>query len=67
MAQKLVLVSPGLRGYEFRDPWVSARFAAMLQALGQQDLAGALEVFLTMWVDGPYRMSTQPDRIEARR
>jgi pimeloyl-ACP methyl ester carboxylesterase len=52
---KLVLVSPGLRGYEFHDPWVGNKFAAMISALGRQDLGGAVEVFLTMWVDGPYR------------
>ena len=45
---KLVLVSPGLRGYEFRDLWVGARFAAMRQALEGRDLAGAVEVFLTI-------------------
>ncbi len=55
LVHKLVLVSPGLRAYAFRDAWVGARFTAMLQALEQRDLAGAVEVFLTMWVDGPYR------------
>ena len=67
MAQKLVLVSPGLRGYEFRDPWVSARFAAMVQALGRQDLAGAVEVFLIMWLDGPYRTPAQVDPVVRER
>jgi pimeloyl-ACP methyl ester carboxylesterase len=55
MVEKMVLVSPGLRGYEYRDPWVGARFGAMMAALGQQDLGGAVEIFLTMWVDGPHR------------
>lgn len=27
----------------------------MMQSLAHQDLSGAVEVFLTMWVDGPYR------------
>jgi hypothetical protein len=27
----------------------------MMAALGQQDLGGAVEIFLTMWVDGPHR------------
>ena len=53
--EKLVLISPGMRGYDFRDPWVGTKFAAMMQALSQRDLGGAVEVFLTMWVDGPYR------------
>jgi 3-oxoadipate enol-lactonase len=51
MVKKLVLVSPGLRGYEFHDPWVGAKFAAMMGARNQQDLDGAVEVFLSMWVD----------------
>ena len=53
--EKLVLVSPGLRGYDFRDPWVETKFGAMMQALSQRDLNGAVEVFLTVWVDGPFR------------
>ena len=55
LVEKLVLVSPGLLGYDFRDPWVGTSFAAMMDALGRQDLNRAIEVFLTMWVDGPYR------------
>lgn len=67
MVQKLVLVSPGLRGYEFRDPWIGTHFAAMLRALEQRDLTGAVEVFLTMWVDGPYRTSAQVDPVVRER
>lgn len=67
LVQKLVLVSPGLRGYEYRDPWVGARFAAMLQALERRDLAGAVEVFLTMWVDGPRRTPAQVDAVVRER
>ena len=59
--EKLVLVSPGLRGYEFHDPWIGARFGAMMSALGRQDLEGAVEVFLSMWVDGPYRTRGEVD------
>jgi len=55
LVDKLVLVSPGLRGYDFRDPWIGTGFAAMMKALGEQDLSGAVEVFLTMWFDGPHR------------
>jgi pimeloyl-ACP methyl ester carboxylesterase len=55
LIEKLVLVSPGLRGYDFRDPWVETKFGAMMRALSQRDLNGAVEVFLTMWVDGPFR------------
>lgn len=55
LVEKLVLVSPGLRGFEFHDPWVATKFAAMMQSLAYQDLSGAVEVFLTMWVGGPHR------------
>jgi len=55
LVEKLVLVSPGLRGYEPHDPWVKTKFAAMIESLGRQNLNDAVEVFLTMWVDGPRR------------
>ena len=64
---KLVLVSPGLRGYKFRDPWVGTEFAAMIAALEQKDLNGAVEVFLRMWVDGPYRTPAQIDPLMRQR
>jgi pimeloyl-ACP methyl ester carboxylesterase len=31
LAEKLVLVSLGLRGYEFRDPWIGNHIAATLE------------------------------------
>lgn len=55
LMEKLVLVSPGLRAYAYRDHWIGATFAAMVEALGRKDLDSAAELFLTMWVDGPYR------------
>jgi pimeloyl-ACP methyl ester carboxylesterase len=61
LVEKLVLVSPGLRGYEHRDPWVGAGFTAMMSALARQDLNGAVETFLTMWVDGPQRKPEDVD------
>jgi len=63
VVDKLALVSPGLRGYEFRDPWVDTRFDAMIGALGQQKLTEAVEIFLTMWVDGPQR---RPEEVDTR-
>jgi 3-oxoadipate enol-lactonase len=59
LTQKLVLVSPGLRGYEFRDPWVVTCFAEMIRSLEKRDLTGAVEVFLNMWLDGPHRTPKQ--------
>jgi len=61
LLEKLVLVAPGLQGYDFRDPWVGTNFAAMIGALGKQNLNGAVEVFLHMWVDGPYRKPQEVD------
>ena len=61
LVEKLVLVSPGLRGYEFRDPWVATNFAAMMRAFGQKDLSGAVDIFLAMWVDGPHRTPAEVD------
>ena len=67
LVDKLVLVSPGLRGYDFRDPWIGTNFAAMMRALGQRDLNGAVEVFLTMWVDGPLRRPAEVDPLVRER
>jgi pimeloyl-ACP methyl ester carboxylesterase len=67
LVEKLVLVSPGLRGYDFRDPWVGTRFAAMIQALGKGEVNEAVEVFLTMWVDGPYRKPEEVDPLVRER
>jgi pimeloyl-ACP methyl ester carboxylesterase len=61
LVRGLVVVSPGLSGYPFADPWTQQRGAALQQALGQGDLAAAVEVFLTMWTDGPYRSPAQVD------
>ena len=61
--QKLVLVSPGMSGYTFLDEWTHQRGQALIEALSQQDLASAVEVFLTMWTDGPYRIPEQVDTV----
>jgi 3-oxoadipate enol-lactonase len=64
MVERLVLVSPGLRGYQFRDPWVESRFAAMMRSLSDGDLDGVVEVFLTMWEDGPFREPGTVGRVD---
>ncbi len=61
LVQKLVLVSPGMSGYKFLDEWTHKRNAELRQALSQGDLAGVVEIFLTMWTDGPYRTPEQVD------
>lgn len=59
IVHKLVLVSPGMSGYGFLDEWTQKRNTALRQALAHGDLADAVEVFLTMWTDGPYRTPEQ--------
>ncbi len=59
--QKLVLVSPGMSGYAFLDEWTHQRGKALVEALSQQNLADAVEIFLIMWTDGPYRTPEQVD------
>jgi 3-oxoadipate enol-lactonase len=61
LVRRLVAVSPGLSGYQFADPWTHQRGAALQEALGREALAEAVEVFLTMWTDGPDRMPDQVD------
>lgn len=65
--EKLVLVSPGLRGYDFRDPWIATKFTEMMGALRERNLDAAVDVFLTMWVDGPNRSATEVDSIGRER
>jgi len=67
LVDNLVLVSPGLRGYEFRDPWVGTKSAEMMSALGRRDLMGAVEVFLSMWVGGPYRTAAEVSSVVRER
>jgi pimeloyl-ACP methyl ester carboxylesterase len=59
--RKLVLVSPGKSGYDFVDPWTHQRGAAMMEALSQSAIDDAVEIFLTMWTDGPSRSPDQVD------
>jgi len=61
MVRKLVVVSPAMSGFEYHDEWIVKHGEAMEQALKQRDLAGAVEEFLIMWVDGPYRTPEQVD------
>ncbi len=63
MVQKLVVVSPAVSGFEYHDEWIFKHGEAMVQALKQRDLAGAVEEFLIMWVDGPYRTPEQVDPV----
>ena len=61
LVRKLVLVSPGMSGYVFLDEWTHQRGKALVEALSQQNLANAVEIFLIMWTDGPYRTPEQVD------
>lgn len=61
--QKLVLVSPGMSGYEFLDEWTNQRGAVLMEALSRSALEEMVEVVLTMWTDGPYRTPEQVDPV----
>lgn len=62
LVQRLVVISPSVSGYTFGDEWIHKCSTDMLQALAQKDLAGAVEAFLKLWVDGPYRAPEQVDQ-----
>lgn len=59
---KLVLVSPGMSGYQFTDEWTHRQGEAFEEALGKGDVTRAVEHFLVMWVDGPSR---SPEEVDA--
>jgi 3-oxoadipate enol-lactonase len=61
LVHKLVVVSPAVSGFAYQDEWTFKHGEAMLQALKQRDLAGAVEEFLIMWADGPSRTPEQID------
>ena len=63
LVQKLVVVSPAVSGFAYRDEWTFKHSEAMVQALAQRDLPGAVEEFLIMWADGPYRTPEQVDPV----
>jgi pimeloyl-ACP methyl ester carboxylesterase len=56
----LVLVAPGLRGFEMNDE-TKAGWAEEEAALERGDLDEAVEINLRMWVDGPSR---SPDEVD---
>lgn len=60
--RKLVLVSPGMSGYQFVDEWTHQQGKAFEEALVKGDVACAVEHFLFMWVDGPSR---SPEEVDA--
>lgn len=60
MVSALVLSAPAVGGYEFRSQEMLDFFVAEAELLEQGDLAGATELNLRMWVDGPSR---QPDQV----
>jgi len=59
LGYKLVLVSPGMSGYQFVDEWTHRQGEAGEEAFAKGDVARAVEHFLIMWTDGPYRSPEQ--------
>ena len=60
LVSRLVLVAPGLRGFEMSDE-TKAGWAEEEAALERGDVDAAVEVNLRMWVDGPSR---SPDDVD---
>ena len=60
LVSKLVLVAPGLRGFEMNDE-TKAGWAEEEAALERGDDDEAVEISLRMWVDGPSRSPDQVD------
>ncbi len=59
LIHKLVLVSPGMSGYEFVDEWTHQRIQELQEAESQGNVAGVVEASMTMWTAGPYRTLEQ--------
>jgi 3-oxoadipate enol-lactonase len=60
LVSRLVLVAPGLRGFEMNDE-TKAGWAEEEASLERGDLDEAVEINLRMWVDGPSR---SPDEVD---
>ncbi|MFG1927922.1 alpha/beta fold hydrolase [Cryptosporangium sp. NPDC048952] len=58
---RLVLISAGASGMEFRDPYILDLQARQIEAARNLDADGFVECFLRMWVDGPQREPAQTD------
>ncbi len=61
MVDKLVLVGPGLGGYEFTLAGFADKAEAMRDAYHRGDKEQAAELWTQVWVDGPSRPSVQVD------
>jgi pimeloyl-ACP methyl ester carboxylesterase len=60
LVSRLVLVGPGLRGFEMTDE-TKAGWAEEEAALERGDDEEAVEINMRMWVDGPSRLPDQVD------
>jgi 3-oxoadipate enol-lactonase len=59
----LVLVSPGLTGYEFKGEFLEQNNREIVAAIGDGDFDRLVEHFQRSWTDGPYRT---PDQVDQR-
>jgi len=53
--KSLVLVGPGLSGFPFGSPELTAYIEALREASNRDDFQGMVEVFAQYWCDGPRR------------
>ncbi len=57
----LILVAPGLSGYEFKSKQVVENSGKLQEAWSKGDLDLAIEFFQRSWTDGPHRKPSQID------
>ncbi len=67
LVKSLTLVGSGLSGYDFTGDVLQRHFAQMRAAYERNDVDGALELVIQLWVDGRDRTPDQVDpRVRAR-
>ena len=67
MVEGLVLVAPGLSGYQFTASQLGDNQAQFEAAYGAGDLDQAVEFFLQAWTDGPQRIPADVDPVVRER
>jgi pimeloyl-ACP methyl ester carboxylesterase len=63
----LVLVGPGMSGWDFDSDEIARYFEEMTAAVEAEDFATVVEVFTQWWCDGPHREPEQVDSVVRRR
>jgi pimeloyl-ACP methyl ester carboxylesterase len=59
----LVLVGPGISGFQPDSPEIQRYISELTQSFEQDDFAGALDIFARYWYDGPHREPADTDPV----